>query len=440
MIYIQGDNGASAEGTPQGLLNEMSIFNAIPEDFNQLMAHMDDLGGPMTFNHYPVGWAHAMDTPFQWTKQVASHFGGTRNGMVISWPARIKDKGGIRTQFSSVIDIYPTILEAVGVQSPSMLNGVPQKPIEGFSMVYTFDNPHAKSVHRTQYFEMFTNRAVYNDGWVAATTPPRLPWVMSLSALPVEDYKWELYNVDQDFSEANDLAAKEPKRLRQLQDLFWAEAGKYNVLPLDNSTTERFDVSLRPSLTRGRMEFTYYPGMIRIPEGTAPDFKNKSYRITADIEIPDDGAEGVLMTQGGRFNGLGLYLLQSKPVFYYNLVGVDRTSVSGNDKLAPGKHSILVTFKYDGGGIGKGGLATLSVDGKKVAEQKLARTIPFRVSADETFDIGEDTGTPVSEDYHVPFKFTGTLNKVVINLGEAALTPQEQKELDQQEGANELID
>jgi arylsulfatase len=440
VIYIQGDNGASAEGTPQGLLNEMSIFNGIPEDFKQVMAHMDDLGGPMTFNHYPVGWAHAMDTPFQWTKQVASHFGGTRNGMVISWPARIKDKGGIRTQFSSVIDIYPTILEAVGVQSPSMLNGVPQKPIEGFSMVYTFDNPHAKSVHRTQYFEMFTNRAIYNDGWVAATTPPRLPWVMSLSALPVEDYKWELYNVDQDFSEANDLAAKEPKRLRQLQDLFWAEAGKYNVLPLDNSTTERFDVSLRPSLTRGRMEFTYYPGMIRIPEGTAPDFKNKSYRITADIEIPDDGAEGVLMTQGGRFNGLGLYLLQSKPVFYYNLVGVDRTSVSGNDKLAPGKHSILVTFKYDGGGIGKGGLATLSVDGKKVAEQKLARTIPFRVSADETFDIGEDTGTPVSEDYHVPFKFTGTLNKVVINLGEAALTPQEQKELDQQEGANELID
>jgi arylsulfatase len=287
---------------------------------------------------------------------------------------------------------------------------------------------------------MFTNRAIYNDGWVAATTPPRLPWVMGLSTLPVEDYKWELYNVDQDFSEANDLAAKEPKKLRQLQDLFWAEAGKYNVLPLDNSTAERFDVSLRPSLTRGRAEFTYYPGMVRVPEGSAPDFKNKSYRITADVEIPAGGAQGVLMTQGGRFNGLGLYLLQGKPVFYYNLVGVDRTSVSGNDKLAPGKHSIVVTFKYDGGGIGKGGLATLSVDGKKVAEQKLARTIPFRVSADETFDIGEDTGTPVSEDYHVPFKFTGTLNKVVVNLGEAALTPQEQKELDQQEGANELID
>ncbi len=246
--------------------------------------------------------------------------------------------------------------------------------------------------------------------------------------------------MDQDFSEANDLAAKEPKRLHQLQDLFWAEAGKYNVLPLDNSKAERFDVSLRPSLTRGRTEFTYYPGMVRIPEGSAPDFKNKSYRFTADVEIPDGGVEGVLVTQGGDSMALGYTLLQGKPVFYYNLVGVDRTSVSSNDKLPPGKHSIVLTFKYEGGGIGKGGLATLSVDGKKVAEQKLARTIPFRVSADETLDIGEDTGTPVSEDYHVPFKFTGTLNKVVINLGEAALTPQEQKELDQREGANELID
>jgi arylsulfatase A-like enzyme len=440
VIYIQGDNGASAEGTPQGLLNEMSVFNGIPEDFKQVEAHMNDLGGPMTFNHYPVGWAHAMDTPFQWTKQIASHFGGTRNGMVISWPARIKDKGGIRTQFSSVIDIYPTILEAVGVQSPSMLNGVPQKPIEGFSLVYTFDDAKAKSVHRTQYFEILGNRAIYNDGWVAATTPPSPPWIMTGKMPPIEDYKWELYNVDEDFSEANDLSAKYPKKLRELQDLFWAEAAKYNVLPLDNSRVERFDVSIRPSLTRGRTEFTYYPGMIRIPEGTAPDFKNKSYRITADVDIPTGGAEGVLVTQGGRFNGLGLCILKDKPVFYYNLVGVVRTSVAGNDALAPGHHTIQVDFKYDGGGIGKGGLATLSVDGNKVAEQKLAATIPFRVSADETFDVGEDTGTPVSEDYHVPFKFTGTLHKLVVTLGEAALTPDEQKEMDQQEGANELID
>ena len=439
VIYIQGDNGASAEGTPQGLLNEMSIFNNIPEDFKQVMAHMDDLGGPMTFNHYPVGWAHAMDAPFQWTKQIASHFGGTRNGLVISWPARIKDKGGIRTQFSSVIDIYPTILEAVGVQSPSMLNGVPQKPVEGVSMVYTFDDARAVSKHRTQYFEMFANRAIYNDGWIAATTPPILPWVMGETP-DVNDYKWELYNVENDFSEANDLAAKEPKKLRELQDLFWAEASKYNVLPLDNSRIERFDVSLRPSLTRGRTEFTYYPGMVRIPEGTAPDFKNKSYRITADVEIPESGAEGVLMTQGGRFNGLGLYLLQGKPVFHYNLVGVDRTTLSAKDPLTPGKHTITVNFKYDGGGIGKGGVATLTVDGKEVANGRVTRTIPFRVSADETLDIGEDTGTPISEDYHVPFKFTGTIDRLAVDLGEAKLSPQDQKELDEQEGTNEVVD
>jgi arylsulfatase A-like enzyme len=439
VIYIQGDNGASAEGTPQGLLNEMSIFNNIPEDFNQVLAHMDDLGGPTTFNHYPVGWAHAMDTPFQWTKQIASHFGGTRNGLVISWPARIKDKGGIRTQFSSVIDIYPTILEAVGVQSPSMLNGVPQKPVEGVSMVYTFDDAKAASKHRTQYFEMLGNRAIYNDGWVAATTPPILPWVMGQTP-NVNDYKWELYKVENDFSEANDLAAQEPKKLRELQDLFWAEASKYDVLPLDNSRIERFDVRLRPSLTQGRTEFTYYPGMVRIPEGSAPDFKNKSYRITAEVEIPESGAEGVLMTQGGRFNGLGLYLLQGKPVFHYNLVGVDRTTIAAKDALNPGKHTITIDFKYGGGGIGKGGVATLGVDGQEVADGKVPRTIPFRVSADETLDIGEDTGTPVSEDYQVPFKFSGTLNKVVVDLSEGELSAQDQKELDQQEGTSEVVD
>jgi hypothetical protein len=239
----------------------------------------------------------------------------------------------------------------------------------------------------------------------------------------VDDYKWELYNVKDDFSEANDLAAKEPKKLRELQDLFWAEAAKYNVLPLDNSKMERSDVSLRPGLTRGRTEFIYYPGMVRIPEAAAPDFKNKSYRITADVEIPEGGAEGVLITQGGRFNGLGLYLLQGKPVFHYNLVGVDRTTIAGKDPLTSGKHTITVDFKYDGDGIGKGGVATLMVDGKEVANDRLARTIPFRVSADETLDIGEDTGTPVSEDYRVPFRFTGTLNKVVVDLGEAKLSP-----------------
>ena len=256
----------------------------------------------------------------------------------------------------------------------------------------------------------------------------------------MNDYKWELYNVANDFSEANDLASKEPKKLRELQDLFVAEAAKYNVLPLDNSKVERLDVSLRPNLTQGRSEFTYYPGMVRIPEGAAPDFKNKSFRIVADVDIPEGGAEGVLITQGGRFNGFGLYLLQGKPVFHYNLVGVDRTSVASKDALGPGKHVVAVDFKYDGGGIGKGALVTLSVDGKDVASARLARTIPFRVSVDETLDVGEDTGTPVSEDYRVPFKFTGTLNRVVVDLSAASLSPKDQEELDRQEGANEIID
>ena len=247
VIYIQGDNGASAEGGFQGLLNEMSFFNGVPEDFKQVMARMDELGGPTTFNHYPIGWAHAMDTPFQWTKQVASHFGGTRNGLVISWPARIKDKGGIRTQFHHVIDIAPTILEAVGVESPWMLNGVPQKPVEGVSMVYTFDDAKTPSKRRTQYFEMFGNRALYNDGWIACTTPPLAPWA-SGKTIDIDDYQWELYDVTKDFSEANNLAAKEPKKLHELQEMFWIEAAKYNVLPLDNSKLERMNVDNRPSL------------------------------------------------------------------------------------------------------------------------------------------------------------------------------------------------
>jgi arylsulfatase len=285
-----------------------------------------------------------MDTPFQWAKQVASHFGGTRNGFVISWPARNKDKGGIRTSQQRHRHL-PNHPRGRWCAITIMLNGVPQKPVEGFSMVYSFDDAKAKSVHRTQYFEMLGNRAIYNDGWVAATTPAILPWVVGATSVSVEDYKWELYNVEKDFSEANDLAAQEPKKLRQLQDLFFAEAGKYNVLPIDNSKIERFDVNLRPSLTRGRTEFTYYPGMVRIPEGSAPDFKNKSHRITADVDIPAGGAEGMLLTQGGRFNGLGLYLLKGKPVFYYNLVGVERTSIDGKETLAPGKHSIELSFK-----------------------------------------------------------------------------------------------
>ena len=433
VIYIQGDNGASGEGGMQGLLNEMTVFNAIPEDMKEVIRRMNELGGPTTFNHYPVGWAHAMCAPFQWCKQIASHFGGTRNGMVISWPARIKQTGGIRSQFCSVIDIMPTLLEAAGVPAPTSINGVPQKPIEGTSLVYTFDDAKVPSKHTKQYFEMFGNRAIYHDGWVAATTPGVAPWDSAAEMqgrLPaVLDYKWELYNVTEDYSEANNLAAKEPAKLKEMQELFWTEAEKYNVLPIENGRVDRFDVSLRPNLTRGRDVFTYYPGLVRITEGAAPDTKNKSWQIKTEVVIPEGGAESILLTHGGRFSGWGFYLLEGKPVFDYNLAGVAHYTVAGKDKLTPGAHTIVYDFKYDGGGIGKGGVGTIQVDGKTVATGRIEKTLPFRLSLDETLDCGEDTGTPVSEDYHTPFKFTGEIKKATINLKPAPLTASDEKQL-----------
>jgi arylsulfatase len=426
IIYIQGDNGASAEGSRQGLLNEMTFFNNLKEPFSEVLRRMDELGGPMTFNHYPIGWAHAMDTPFQWTKQIASHFGGTRNGLAISWPKRIKARGEVRPQFSHVIDIMPTVLEAVGLPAPFSVYGIQQDPVEGTSMVYAFDDAKAPSQHTTQYFEMFANRAIYNNGWVAATTPIAPPWAAVVKPVdPIDGYKWELYNVAEDFSQANDLAEENPEKLRELQRLFYIEAVKYSVLPLDNTKVERLDVQNRPSNIRGLKEFTYYDGMVRIPEGGAPDLKNKSFGISAVVDIPDGGAEGLLMTQGGRFAGVGLYLLDGRPVFHYNLAGVERYTVAGKDKVAPGRHVVTLDFNYDGGGVGKGGQATLTVDGEKVASEHLPQTIAYRMSLDETLDIGEDTGTPISEDYKVPFKFTGKLEKVTINITEEKLTEEQ---------------
>lgn len=417
IIYIQGDNGASAEGSRQGLLNEMTFFNNITEDFNEVHRRMDELGGPMTFNHYPIGWAHAMDTPFQWTKQIASHFGGTRNGLVISWPARIKDKGGVRTQFHHIIDIMPTILEAIGINEPSMINGVSQKPIEGVSMVYTFDDAKADSHHVTQYFEMLGNRAVYNDGWVAATTPVSPPWVSIPKTVdPIFGFEWELYDVSKDFSQSENLAEENPEKLKELQLLFYAEAAKYNVLPIDNSKVERLDVINRPSLTRDHNTFTYMPGMVRISEGGAPDVKNKSWSVKTLFEVPQQNAQGMLITQGGRFAGWGLYILEGKPVFHYNLAGVVRYNIAGDEVLSPGKHTLEMYFKYDGGGMGRGGDVVLTVDGKKTAEGRVERTLPFRMSLDETLDCGLDTGTSVSEDYKVPFEFAGKIEKVTITL------------------------
>jgi arylsulfatase len=442
VIYIEGDNGASGEGTLEGTTNEMG-GNLESESLAFKLSMMDELGSDRTYNHYPVGWAHAMDTPFQWTKQVASHFGGTRNGMAISWPMRIKAQGEIRPQFQHVIDIVPTILEVVGIKAPSRLNGVAQKPIEGLSLAYTFDDAKAPTRHSTQYFEIVANRGLYHDGWMASTTPLRPPWVVSGREPDPDDFPWELYNVAQDFSQSRNLAQQNPQKLAELKDLFLSEATKYNVLPIDSSFADRANPALRPGFNTGRTEFTYYPGMIRIPEANAPDIKNKSFHIAADVEIPKSGADGVLVTQGGRFGGWGLLVLDGKPMFAYAFTNQDgdkypnqkksKTRIAGGEKLMPGKHTISFDFAYDGGGIGKGGRGTLTVDGKKVVEGRIENTCPFRFSLDESFDVGQDTGTPVIDEYDakMPFKFSGTLKKVEFKLGDDQLSPQKQAELEQ---------
>ncbi|HME31383.1 MAG TPA: arylsulfatase [Terriglobales bacterium] len=438
VIFIMGDNGASAEGGLQGTTNEIATAgNGVKESLPYLLSMMDELGGPLTYNHYPVGWAHAMDSPMQWTKQVASHFGGTRNDMVISWPIRIKDKGGIRPQFSSVIDITPTIYEAAGITPPTEIDGVKQKPIEGTSLVYTFDNANAPTQHTTQYFELVGNRGIYKDGWMANTTPLRVPWVNIGYEPSPDDFKWELYNINQDFSQANNLAAKNPEKLKELQDAFDVEAKKYNVYPLDSSMATRMDPAIRPSLTRGRTEFTYYPGMIRIPEGSAPDLKNKSWTIAAEVTIPENGASGVLATVGGRFSGWVLLMQDSKPEFAYALSNQpqDKTRIVSDQPIPAGNHVVRFNFKYDGGGVGKGATGTLFVDGKQVAQGRIPQTVIVRFSLDETFDVGEDTGTPVIEDYadKMPFAFTGTLKKFVVILEPEKLTAEEKKRLLEEE-------
>jgi arylsulfatase A-like enzyme len=448
VIYIEGDNGASAEGTLQGTTNEVGRFDT--ESLAFLLSMMDQLGGDRTYNHYPVGWAHAMDTPFQWTKQVASHFGGTRNGMAISWPKSIKASGEVRSQFEHVIDIVPTILEAVGIQAPLILNGAHQKPLEGTSMVATFDNAGAPTRHTTQYFEITANRGLYHDGWMASTTPLRLPWVVSGAEPDPDDFPWELYNVAKDFSQSKNLAKENPKKLQDLQALFLIDAAKYNVLPIDSSFGDRADPSLRPGFNTGRTQFTYYPGMIRIPEANAPDIKNKSFRVTAEVEIParalglgyTEPGDGIIVTQGGRFGGWGLLVLDGKPMFAYALSNQDgekyptqnrsKTRISGAEKLTPGPHTIAFSFTYDGGGAGKGGRGTLTVDGKSVGAGRIEKTQPIRFSLDESFDVGQDTGTPVIDEYDakMPFKFSGALKRVEVELGTDGLAPGQRGELE----------
>ncbi len=434
VFFIMGDNGASAEGSMRGTTNEVATAaNGVTESMPYLLSMMDKLGGPLAYNHYPVGWAHAMDAPMQWTKQVASHLGGTRNDMVISWPARIKNKGGICSQFSHIIDVVPTIYEAAGITPPTIMDGVKQKPLDGVSLLYSFDQTNAPTRHTTQYFELVGNRAMYKNGWMASTTPLRLPWVTAGFEPNPDDFKWELYDLSKDFSQAHNVAAQNPGKLKELQSAFEVEAKKYNVYPLDSSFAERGDPSIRPSLTRGRNEFTYYPGMIRIPEGSAPNFKNKSWVIAAEVQIPENGANGVLATLGGRFAGWTLMLQDNKPEFVYALSNQPehKFRVGSDQPILAGSHVVRVDFKYDGGGIGKGASSTLFVDGKEVGQGKIPQTVPIRFSLDETFDVGEDTGTPVAESYldKMPFRFTGTLKKFVVVLEPEKLTEAERKHL-----------
>jgi arylsulfatase len=432
VLFLMGDNGASAEGTLQGTTNECAVNQGAKEDITFLLSMIDELGGPKGYNHYPVGWAHAMDSPMQWTKQVASHFGGTRNGLVISWPARIKDAGGLRSQFCHVIDIVPTIYEAVGVTAPDVMDGVAQKPVEGVSLVYSFDNAKASTQHPVQYFELVGNRAIYKDGWMACTSPLRLPWLTRGEANP-DDFKWELYNVNEDFSQANNLVAKYPDKLKELQEAFEVEAKKYNVYPLDASFVPRFNPSIRPSLSRGRDEFEFFQGMIRIPEGSAPDFKNKSWTVAAEIDVPRGGANGVIATIGGRFGGWGLWMDESKPRFCYAFSNQKKHKfrAASDEAIGPGRHILRVIFKYDGGGAGKGGVATIIVDERQVAECRVAETLMARFSLDETFDVGMDTGTPIVDDYDakMPYAFTGTIHRLAVVLEPEKLPPEERERL-----------
>jgi arylsulfatase len=425
IIYISGDNGTSAEGSTVGTVFDMAAIQAVNMPVDAQLKFYNVLGSDQTTPHMSVAWSWAFDTPFKWTKQVASFFGGTRQGMAISWPGHIKDVGGIRSQFHHIIDIVPTILEAAGIQAPETVDGIKQAPIEGVSMAYTFDsaNANAPSKRQTQYFEMFGNRALYHDGWIAATVPPQPPWLMGTAKMPdlMTGYKWELYNIADDYSENNDLAAQHPDKLKELQGLFMDEAGKYQVLPLDNSIMER-GLAPRPSAIAGRTEFTYDHEVSGLPVGNAPNVLTKSFTITAAVEVPEGGGEGVLVTEGGRFGGYGLYLLKGKPVFTYNFLALERFRWEGAGALAAGKHTIVFDFKYDGPGLAKPGTGVLSVDGKEVAKKTIPHTIPALLTLDESFDVGVDSRTSVDDkDYQPPFRFTGKLDKLTIKLGPAQL-------------------
>jgi arylsulfatase len=445
IIYISGDNGSSAEGQLLGTPNEVAMFNGVEVPVDVQLKFYDVWGTDRTYNHMAVGWTWAFDTPFSWTKQIASHFGGTRQGMCVSWPGHIKDTGGIRNQFHHVIDVVPTLLEVTGIPAPEFVDGIKQAPIEGTSFAYTFDsaNAGAPSRHKTQYFEMMGDHAIYHEGWIASTKVIRPPWVVSgpVNQDPFNNVTWELFDLTRDWTQSENVAAKHPDKVKELADLFAREAAKYQVLPLDASVATRL-VQPRPNITAGRSEFVYTKPITGIPQGDSPLLLNTSYTITADIDVPAGGAEGMILTSGGRFAGYGFYLLKGKPVFLWNLVDLKRVRWEGRDAIPPGRHTVEFDFKYDGlgagtlafnnmSGIGRSGTGVLKVDGREVARQKMERTLPLILQWDESFDVGSDTGTPVDDrDYQIPFKLTAKLNKLTLKLDRPQLTPKDIAELE----------
>lgn len=416
-FYIVGDNGASAEGGPEGTYNEMMALNGIVGKADQMMNHIDDWGGPTTFPHFAIGWAWAGNTPFQWTKQIASHFGGTRNGMVLHWPKRFKANGDVRSQFHHVIDVAPTVLEAAGLPEPKEVNGIVQRPMDGKSMLYTIDDAKAKDRRTTQYFEMFGNRGIYHDGWVACTRHS-IPWVMA-ALPPLSEDVWELYNVNEDFSQANDLATQNPAKLKELQEVFNQEATRNHVFPIDDRRVERFNPAIagRPDLMGGRKSLTVYEGMTGMMENAFINVKGVRYIITADIEVKDATANGVIIAQAGYFGGWTLYMKGGRVHHEYNWFGIERTNIAAPSALAPGKHTIVYEFIPDAAKPGAGGNSIITIDGKKMAEGHIPKTQPFAFSADEGVDVGVDSETNVSPDYNQGDNaFTGKIVKVTINV------------------------
>ena len=420
IYYIIGDNGASAEGTLNGAFNEMANFNGMAalETPEFLLSKMDELGTPSSYNHYAVGWAWAMCAPFQWTKQVASHWGGTRNGTIVHWPAGIHESGGLRSQFTHVIDVAPTILEAAGLPEPTMVNGVQQSPMEGTSMLYAFNDAASPERHDLQYFEMFGNRGIYHRGW-SAVTKHRTPWVMVGDLPPFDDDVWELYDGGTDYSQARNLAADNREMLAELQRLWLIEATKYNVLPMDDRGAERLEPALagRPTLIQGTSQ-RFFPGMGRLSENSVVSIKNKSFSVTAEVVVPDSGAEGVIIAQGGRFGGWALYAKSGRAKFVYNVLGIHEFATQSDTPIPAGTHQVRVEFAYDGGGLAKGGDVTLYYDGTAAGTGRVGATQPMIFSADETTDIGHETGTTVTPDYTAQTsRFTGKINWVQIDLG-----------------------